>query len=49
MRKRAAEIGGDAIIITMLGGYASLSSEWAGDDPFSNHYSRLVGTVIKYK
>lgn len=49
MRKRAAEIGGDAVIITMLGGYASLSSEWAGDDPYSSYYSRLVGTVIRYK
>ena len=49
MRKRAAQIGADAIIITNLGGYASLTTQWAGDDPYSHYYSRLVGTVIKYK
>jgi hypothetical protein len=49
MRKRAAKIGADAIIVTQLGGYASLSSEWAGDDPYSGTYSRLIGTAIKYK
>jgi len=49
MRKRAAKIGADAIIVTNLGGYASLSSEWAGEDPYSNTYSRLIGTAIKYK
>ena len=49
MRKRAAQIGADAIIITNLGGYASLTTTWAGDDPYSHYYSRLVGTVIKYK
>ena len=49
MRKRAAKIGADAIIVTNLGGYASLTSEWAGDDPYSNTYTRLIGTAIKYK
>lgn len=49
MRKRAAKIGADAIIVTNLGGYASLSTEWAGEDPYSNTYSRLIGTAIKYK
>ena len=49
MRKRAAQIGADAIIITHLGGYASLSTQWAGDDPYAHYYSHLVGTVIKYK
>ncbi len=48
-RKRAAKIGADAIIVTNLGGYASLSTEWAGEDPYSNTYSRLIGTAIKYK
>jgi hypothetical protein len=49
MRKRAAKIGADAIIVTNLGGYASLTTEWAGEDPYSNTYSRLIGTAIKYK
>lgn len=49
MRKRAARIGADAIIVTRLGGYASLHSQWAGDDPYSDTYSRLIGTAIKYK
>lgn len=49
MRRRAAKIGADAIIVTNLGGYASLGTEWAGKDPYSQSYSRLVGTAIKYK
>ena len=48
-RKKAANIGADAIIIQNLGGYASLSSNWAGDDPHSNSHSRRVGIAIKYK
>ncbi len=49
LRKKAAKVGADAIIIQNLGGYASLSSNWAGDDPHSNSHSRRVGIAIKYK
>ena len=49
LQKKAALIGADAVIVTLLGGYASTSSEWAGDDPFSNTYSRIIGTAIKFK
>ena len=48
LRKKAAKIGADAIIITTLGGYASLNTEWANNDPHRNSYSRIVGTAIKY-
>lgn len=47
MRKRAAKIGADAVIITHLGGDVSVSSEWAGQNSL-NTYTRLIGTAIKY-
>jgi hypothetical protein len=49
MRKRAAKIGADAIIVSPLGGYYSHSEEWASKDSMSRSYSRLVGSAIKYK
>ena len=49
MRKRAAEIGADAVIIVPLGGWYSRDEVWAGKDTHSNSYNRLVGTAIKYK
>jgi hypothetical protein len=49
MRKRAAEIGADGVIVTPLGGYFPLNATWAGDPRESNTYSRLVGNAIKYK
>jgi len=48
MRKRAAKIGADAVIVTGLGGYSDLGQEWAGHDSQSNTYTRLVGSAIKY-
>ncbi len=48
LRKKAGKIGADAIIISRLGGYAALNSEWASDDPYPNTGSRVVGTAIKY-
>lgn len=48
MRKRAAKIGADAIIVTPLGGLYSPSEQWAASDRMSGSYSRLVGTAIKY-
>lgn len=48
-RKKAALIGADAVIIRNLGGYASLGSEWAGEDPHSGSHSRRVAIALKYK
>ena len=58
MQKRAADIGADAIIVTVLGGFYSESEEWAGQDYYKakiennkivGTYTRIVGTAIKYK
>lgn len=49
LRRKAAEIGADAIIISKLGGFYSESENWAGADRHSDSYSRIVGTAIKYK
>lgn len=49
VRKKAAKIGADAVIISILGGYYDTSEEWAGNDRMSNTYSRITGTAIKYK
>jgi hypothetical protein len=48
MKKRAAKIGADAIIVTPLGGYYRANEQWAGDDSMAHTYSRLVGSAIKY-
>ena len=48
MKKRAAKIGADAIIVSPLGGYYRLNEEWASNDRMSGSYSRLVGSAIKY-
>jgi hypothetical protein len=48
MRKRGAEIGADAVIVTLLGGDVSRSSEWMQQGPGIN-YSRITGTAIVYK
>jgi len=49
MRKRAAEIGADAVIIVPAGGSYSKKEVWAGEDRHSDSYSRLIGTAIIYK
>lgn len=48
MRKKAAAIGADAVIISLLGGNYSRSEEWAGKDRHSTTYSRIAATAIKY-
>ena len=48
MKKRAAKIGADALIVSPVGGFYRLNEEWAGSDSMSHSYSRLVGTAIKY-
>lgn len=49
MRKRAASIGADAVIVTILGGYYDTGDQWAGKDSKADTYSRIIGTAIKYK
>jgi hypothetical protein len=49
MRKKAALIGADAVLISILGGYYSPSEEWAGSDSQRDTYSHITGTAIKYK
>lgn len=49
MREKAARIGADAVIITVLGGYAALNQEWASDDSYATTYSRITATAIKFK
>src|SRR6185295_16303623 len=47
VRKKAAEIGADAVIITFLGG--THSDDWASPHSQSRSYSHIIGTAIKYK
>ncbi|MDD5457979.1 MAG: hypothetical protein PHF37_01100 [Phycisphaerae bacterium] len=49
MQKRAAEIGADAVIVVPVGGWYSPDEVWAGQDRYSNTYTRLIATAIKYK
>lgn len=49
IRKKAAQIGADAVIVTILGGYYSYDEQWAGDDRYRDTYTRIIGTAIKYK
>ena len=49
VRKKAADIGADAVIISILGGYYSRSEEWAGSDRHAATYNRITGTAIRYK
>ncbi|MGB9153121.1 MAG: hypothetical protein WCD70_08555 [Alphaproteobacteria bacterium] len=49
LQEKAAKIGADAVIVTLLGGQYDRGDQWAGQDSMSNSYSRIVGTAIKYK
>ena len=49
MRRRAAEIGADAVIVTTLGGYYSSDEEWARQKNYNTIYTRIVGTAIRFK
>ena len=49
MQKKAAQIGADAVLVTLLGGKYDQGDQWASQDSMSNTYSRIVGTAIKYK
>jgi len=47
MRKKAAEIGADAVIVSLLGGNYDRTEEKA-DSNKSHTYTRITGTAIKY-
>ena len=48
VQRKAAEIGADAVIITLFGGDHSLTAEWAqGDRDMEKTFSRIVGVAIK--
>ena len=47
MREKAAEIGADAVIVGMYGGYRSRHDEWASEDKYSDTYTRITGTAIR--
>jgi len=49
IRNKAAKIGADAVIISTLGGYYQLSTEWASNDSQADTYMRICGTAIIYK
>jgi hypothetical protein len=49
LQLKAAQIGADAVIVTILGGMYNRGDQWASDDTMANSYSRIVGTAIKYK
>jgi hypothetical protein len=49
VRKEAAKIGADAVIITRIGGLYNRGERWAGSDQQGSSYSRTVATAIKYK
>ncbi len=49
MRKMAADVGADAVIVVPLGGWYSKDEIWADKDRHSSSYSRLTATAIKYK
>ena len=49
VRRKAAGIGADAVIVTTLGGRYDSSEEWAAQNRDSGMYTRIVGTAIKYK
>ncbi len=48
MRKKAAKIGADAVIVAKLGGFYDRSTEWAGNDAMIDTYSHITGTAIKF-
>lgn len=49
MRRRAAEIGGDGVILVRGGGAYDRNEVWASADRFSHTYHRLLATVIKFE
>ena len=50
MKKKAAAIGADAVIVTTLGDYAySQNKEWMQQENPNALYTRIVATAIRFK
>lgn len=50
LKKLAAEIGADAIIVSNIGGYYSTDEQWASEDRYKDSSSsRIIATAIKFK
>ena len=49
IREKAAQIGADAVTISILGGYYSHMEVWASSDREKKTYTRITGTAIRYK
>jgi len=49
LRKKAAAIGADAVIVSTLGGQYRIADQWADEDSRKHTYSRITGTAIRYK
>jgi hypothetical protein len=47
LREKAAALGADAVIVTMLGGYSAFSEEWAKQE--NTAYTHIVGTAIRFR
>ena len=47
LRKKAAAIGADAVIVANLGGLVPLGNQWADEPTYLG--ARIVGTAIRYK
>lgn len=49
LRRSAAEIGADAVIISNFGSNYSTKATAPGKDPYASPGGRVLGTAIKYK
>jgi len=49
MRKQAARIGADAVIVAHVGGSRAYGDVWASDDTRKSTYTRVTATAIRFK
>lgn len=49
IRKKAAQIGADAVIVATIGGLYDRRTEWAGTDKEKNTYTHITGTAILFQ
>lgn len=49
MRKKAAAIGADAVIVSVMGGFVMTNEKWARQEVIKGTYSRITGTAIKFE
>jgi len=47
MRRKAAEVGADAVIVVLAGGLRLHSAEWASER--TDSYTRIIGSAIRFK